>query len=422
MRDLSVEYDSFTALEGLDFSIKEGDFVALIGPNGAGKSSLLRCISRLLKPALGTVYLDNRDLHKIPLQEAAKLMSVVPQDTAVDFDFSVKEIVSMGRYPYLGRFQRESRQDREIVRMAMETTGIANLAGKAVTNLSGGERQRVIIARALAQEPKLLLLDEPTANLDINFQVEFLELARKLNREKGITVIAAIHDLNLALQFFDSFILLAEKKILSVGKPEEVLTPENINRAYRAPVVIQRNPLHGKLSITVLKRSHIEEKQGKSPKLRVHVIGGGEESVSVLSALFEAGFQLSVGPVTREDSSHRFASYYRLPVVTLPPFSPINDHSHRQHLALMEKARVVVVPPIPFGMGNLRNLEAVDEMLSSRLAVVMLEEKPFSQRDYCGGEAVAVYERIKEKGALLLPDTQTLLAFLHTREKTLPFS
>ncbi|RJX25982.1 MAG: ATP-binding cassette domain-containing protein [Dethiobacter sp.] len=409
-----MEYGALTALEGLHFSIKKGALVALIGPNGAGKSTLLRCISRVLKPTLGTLYLDNRDLQKMPLQEVARSLAVVPQDTAVDFDFSVEEIVSMGRYPYLGRFQRESQQDREIVRRAMETTGIAYLAQKPVTNLSGGERQRVIIARALAQEPDLLLLDEPTANLDINFQVEFLELARKLNREKGITVIAAIHDLNLASQFFEYFILLAEKKILSIGKPEEVLTPENINKAYRAPVVIQRNPLHGKLSITVLKRSYLEE---KGQRLKVHVIGGGEESVSILAALFDAGFQLSVGPVTREDSSHQFASCYRLPVVTLPPFSPINDHFHRQHLALMEKAHIVVVPSIPFGLGNLRNLEAVEEMLLSRLTGVILEETPFGERDYCGGKARAVYEKIKEKGALFLPDSEALLSYLHDREK-----
>ena len=223
MHGLSVEYGSFTALEGLDFSIDAGDFVALIGPNGAGKSSLLRSISRLLKPARGTVYLDNRDLHKVPLQEVATLMSVVPQDTTIDFDFSVEEIVAMGRYPYQGRFQKESRQDREIIRMAMETTAVADLSGKSVNQLSGGERQRVIIARALAQEPELLLLDEPTANLDINFQVEFMELIQKLNRTKGITVIAAIHDLNLAAQFFDTFLLLAGKKILSMGNPEEIL-------------------------------------------------------------------------------------------------------------------------------------------------------------------------------------------------------
>ncbi|NMB40680.1 MAG: ATP-binding cassette domain-containing protein [Firmicutes bacterium] len=387
--------------------------MALIGPNGAGKSTLLRCISRLLRPARGTVCLDDRDLHKIPLQETATLMSVVPQDTAVDFDFSVEEIVAMGRYPYLGRFQKESRKDKEIIRKAMKTTGVANLAGKAVSNLSGGERQRVIIARALAQEPELLLLDEPTANLDINYQVEFMELIQKLNREKGITVIAAIHDLNLASQFFDTFLLLADKKILSIGKPEEVLTEENIYKAYRAPAVIQRNPLHGKLTITVLKRGLQEKKPEKPFNTKVHIIGGGEESVPVLSSLHEAGFQLSVGPVTAQDSSHRFAAYYGLPVVTLPPFSPISDHFHEKHLSLIKKSHVVVIPPIPFGPGNLRNLKAVEEALSEQFEVLLPEEECLKKRDYSGGEAIAICKRLKERGAHFFTGCKGLLSFLH---------
>ena len=410
--NLTVEYGAFTALDGLHFSVKEGAFVALIGPNGAGKSTLLRCISRILQPTRGAIYLDDRDLHKLPLKQLSRLMAVVPQDTAVDFDFTVEEIVFMGRYPYLGRLQKETPRDREIVQEAMQTTGIVHLAQQPATSLSGGERQRVVIARALAQEPEILLLDEPTANLDINYQVDFLELARKLNREKGITIIAAIHDLNLAAQYFDDFILLSDKKILAAGKPEEVLTPENMNIAYRTPVVIGRSPLHGKLVITVLKHWHPDKKGTLNAGQRVHVIGGGEEAVPVLSLLREAGFQLSVGPVTREDSSHRFAAYHRLPVITLPPFSPISDEYYRQHLDLIREADFVVIPSIPFGSGNMRNLEAVEEAISSRTRVLILEEQPFSLRDYSKGKAGAVYERIKAKGALLLPDKETLLSIL----------
>lgn len=413
---LSVEYGSYAALEGLDFSIEKEDYVALIGPNGAGKSSLLRCISRVLKPSKGVVFLNERQLQRMPLREMARLVGVVPQNTSVDFDFTVEEIVSMGRYPHLGRFQRDREQDKEVVRKSMEITGIAHLSRQPVSSLSGGERQRVIIARALAQEPELLLLDEPTANLDINYQVEFLELARKLNREKGITIIAAIHDLNLAAQFFDRFILLSDKKILSLGKPEEVLTSENINKAYGTPVVVQRNPLHGKLSITVLKRLDHKKKGGKETGLKVHLVGGGEEAVPVLLALLEAGFRPTIGPLTREDSGHQLASYYKLPVITLPPFSPITDNFHCHHLELMKEAQVVVVPAIPFGPGNLRNLKAVEEMISSGLKVLLLDSKPVTERDYCGGKAEAIYTRIKEKGALVFPDSDSLVSYIHHLE------
>ena len=343
-------------------------------------------------------------------------MAVVPQETAVDFDFTVEELVMMGRYPHQQRFRGGSMSDREIVQEAIAATGITHLAAQSTARLSGGERQRAIIARALAQEPKLLLLDEPTANLDINFQVEFLELLRKLNRTRGVTILAAIHDLNLAAQYFEFFVLLADKKILALGKPAEVLTPENIYAAYRTPVAVQRNPLHGKLNITVLKRRETEEEEGKKENgFTVHVIGGGEEAVLLLSRLLEAGFRLSVGPVTREDSCHQFATYHRLPVVTLPPFSPITDEYHARHLAFMKQAEAIVVPSIPFGPGNLRNLEAVAGHPASK-PIFLLEEKPFSERDYSGGQAQAVYEKIKQKGAHIFFDSEALLSSLEAKK------
>lgn len=255
VHDLTLSYGAHKVLDGITFSIAKSSSVVLIGPNGAGKSSLLRTIGRLLKPSRGVLYLEGQDLQKIPLPVLSRSIAVVPQDTAIDFDFSVEDIVAMGRYPHLKRFQKIGNRDREVIAAAMQLTGIAHLASRSATNLSGGERQRVIIARALAQEPEILLLDEPTANLDINYQVEFFELVRRLNRSRGVTIIAAIHDLNLAAQYFDCFILLSGRKIFSLGRPEEVLTADNIRAAYGAEAVIQRNPIHGKLYITVIGKS-----------------------------------------------------------------------------------------------------------------------------------------------------------------------
>lgn len=376
---------------------------------------MLRCIGRVLQPSRGTVYLDDKDLQKLPLGETARTMAVVPQDTSVDFDFSVRELVMMGRYPHQRRFRGGDAQDRKVVHEALVATGTAHLAAKPVTQLSGGERQRVIIARALAQEPELLLLDEPTANLDINFQVEFLELLSKLNRTRKITILAAIHDLNLAAQYFTSFVLLAGKKVLAIGKPEGVLTPENIYNSYGTAVAVQRNPLHGKLGITVLKQQDNEEKTGGNNSLKIHVIGGGEEAVSVLSPLLEAGYQLSVGPVTRADSSYQFAAYHHLPVITLPPFSPITDLCYSRHLAMMKEAEAVVVPSISFGPGNLRNLEAVAELCST-LPVFLVDEEPLHARDYSAGQAQALYEKMKEAGARVFSDCDDLLLYLEVEK------
>ncbi|MGI5822470.1 MAG: ABC transporter ATP-binding protein [Dethiobacteria bacterium] len=412
---MTIEFGAFKALQGLSFTLPGGAFTALIGPNGAGKSSLLRCIGRALQPSRGAVYLDDKDLQKLPLGETARTMAVVPQDTSVDFDFSVRELVMMGRYPHQGRFRGGNAKDRKIVHEALVATGITHLAAKSVTQLSGGERQRVIIARALAQEPELLLLDEPTANLDINFQVEFLELLHKLNRTKGITILAAIHDLNLAAQYFASFVLLADKKVLAIGRPEEVLTPENIYNSYGTAVAVQRNPLHGKLGITVLKQRDNEEKTGGNKNMKIHVIGGGEEAVSVLSQLIEAGYQLAVGPVTRADSSYQFAAYHHLPVITLPPFSPITDLCYNRHLAMMKEAGAVVVPSISFGPGNLRNLEAVAE-LCPLLPVYLIDEEPLHTRDYTTGQARVLYEKMRKKGARTFSSCEELLLYLEAEK------
>lgn len=411
VHDLTVTYGAYTALDGVTFTLEKGSRVALIGPNGAGKSSLLRTFSRLLKPRQGVIYLDDRDLQKIPQGEISRAIAVVPQDTAIDFDFSVEEVVAMGRYPHLQRFQKEGRKDHEVIAEAMRITGITHLASRSAVSLSGGERQRVVIARALAQEPEVLLLDEPTANLDLNYQVEFLELARALNRERNVTIIAAIHDLNLAAQFFDTFILLNGGKILSLGRPEDVLTPQNIRTAYGMEAVIQRNPLHGKLQLTVIKGNGGSNTWPAGAT--VHVIGGGEEAVPLLDALLDAGFRPSIGPLTREDSGHRFAGYHDLRGITLPPFSPVSDAFHRQHLDLIKAAQVVVVPSIPFGLGNLRNLEAVEEAMGPGINVVLLEETPVAARDYCGGKAQFLYESIKDKGAMVFTEVKDLISFLH---------
>ncbi|MGM0653495.1 MAG: ABC transporter ATP-binding protein, partial [Bacillota bacterium] len=212
---LSLIYDTHPVLDGAEFKVGHGEMVALLGANGAGKSTLLRCISRILQPTGGQIIIDGRLLQHLHSKEAARLMAVVPQETTADFDFSVEDIIMMGRFPYLRRFQKENQDDYEIVERAMEMTGVSHLKERSIPTLSGGEKQRVIMARAVAQQPEVLLLDEPTANLDIGYQTMLLDLAVRLNREQGVTVIAAIHDINLAVHHFNQFILLAGGRVLA---------------------------------------------------------------------------------------------------------------------------------------------------------------------------------------------------------------
>lgn len=248
---VTFKYGVVRALGGATFQVRSGEFLAIIGPNGSGKSTLLKCISRSLRPVGGSILLDGADVRSLAPGDVARRLAVVPQDDNLDLEFSVGEAVLMGRQPHLGRFQSEGPADWEVAHRAMAWTAVLPLADRPVSGLSGGERQRVLIARALTQEAGVLLLDEPTSHLDINYQVEILDLLSRLNREKGLTVIAVMHDLNLAAQHFNRFMLLSEGKILTLGNAEEVLTTGNLMRSYGGEVLVSRHPVHGYPLITV---------------------------------------------------------------------------------------------------------------------------------------------------------------------------
>lgn len=412
VHDLTLQYDSHSILNRLEFSISRGRRVALLGANGAGKSTLLRCISKTLKPTSGAVLLDDQDIKSLSPRDLARTMAVVPQETRTDFDFTVEDTVLMGRLPYLKRFTPEDDDEKSIALRAMAMTGVSHLAKRSIATLSGGEKQRVIIARALCQEPQILLLDEPTANLDLGYQHSLLEMITGLNKKQGITIIAAIHDLNLAARFFDCMLLLAGGRILAAGTAEEVIDPGLIKTAYGVEAFVYRHPLTGCLQVSV--RDDPEATGSEQPP--IHVIGGGEEALPVLEHLRQQGFPLSIGPVTPEDSSYRFAAFYDLPVIEVPPFSPVSDRAHRKHLELMKKAALTVVPPIPVGVGNLRNLEAVEIALEQGCPVAILSHTADMQQDFTGGKAERLMERLKSKGAQVLHGRSEITALLEKEQ------
>ena len=200
----------------------------------------------------GTVFLDGREVLKMREKEIAKRISSVPQNPTVNFDFSVWDIVMMGRYPHLGRLSIEDERDEEIVSRCMKLTNVLHLANRSVTEVSGGELQRILIARALAQEAKILLLDEPTSNLDINYQIEIMDLLRDLALKKGITVICTMHDLNLAARYCEMLILLSNGRIRAIGRPEEVITRDNIRETFGIDVLVEENPITNSIYVIPL--------------------------------------------------------------------------------------------------------------------------------------------------------------------------
>ena len=241
-RSLSFSFGNERVLDGVDVRLEPGRIVGVIGPNGAGKTTLVRLLSRILAPESGRIELAGRSLHHWSAIELARALAVVPQNPELPTAFTAWEIVLMGRTPHLDWLGRERPQDRLRAHEAMAETGILRLADRRINQLSGGERQRVVIARALAQEPRVLLMDEPTAHLDLNHQVDILTLVADLVRERGLATLAIFHDLNLASRYCDRLILLKEGSVLTAGPPVDVLTADSIERAYGVRVTVIEHP------------------------------------------------------------------------------------------------------------------------------------------------------------------------------------
>lgn len=240
---ISCGYAAADALSGATLGVGPGELLAVAGPNGSGKSTLLRAMSRVLRPRLGRAVLSGRDLYEeVGARESARAIGVVPQEAPLEFEFTCGEIVRMGRSPYLGRLGSERPEDRRAVREAMERTGTWELRDRPVRDVSGGERQRVLLARAFAQEPRVLILDEPTAHLDAAYQARILRLVGDLRRERGTAVVATFHDLNLAAACAQRMVLLKEGRVVAAGRPAEVLVEGVLREVFGPELAVRRHP------------------------------------------------------------------------------------------------------------------------------------------------------------------------------------
>ncbi|MBC2397710.1 ABC transporter ATP-binding protein [Clostridium tetanomorphum] len=258
INNLHCSYGDKKILKNININFEKNKFHSIIGPNGSGKTTLLKNIQKILPIENNCIYIDGKDLNSFKNKDLAKKIASVPQNTNIDFDFSAMDIVLMGRTPYLKRFEKEKDTDLIIVKEAMEMTNTWYLKDKNINELSGGERQRVIIARALAQESEIILLDEPISNLDMHHQIDILDTIKYLNRD--ITVIAVLHDLNLAAEYSDSLILLKNGNVLCKGTPKDVLTESNIRDAYNINTHIIKNPITGAPHIIPISKNCIRKK------------------------------------------------------------------------------------------------------------------------------------------------------------------
>jgi iron complex transport system ATP-binding protein len=439
-------------LRDVTLSVARGEMVGLLGPNGAGKTTLLKLAAGTLHPDAGHMLLGGRDLRALHRREVARRVAVVPQELTMPFAFTVQQMVALGRTPHLGFLGVERAHDRRAIAAALAYTDTAELAERVFSELSGGERQRVIIAMALAQEPELLLLDEPTAHLDIAHQVETLALVRQLNRAQGVTVLAALHDLNLAARYFDRLILF-QRGVVADGTPAEVLDERLLSRIYDTPV--QVGILRGTEHISVLPPGPgndftAEDAEGRrgidgsgrwplrssAVKITkdgasqtdtrvplVHVIGGGGAAALLMRALADAGIPFSAGALTIGDSDDDLALRLATRVVREEPASAIAPARLAEVRACLAAARAQILTPAPIGPGNVALLQlalaAVRQGLPTyiykcrnaqgALAPAPDSATPAAGDDYTGGQAAALMAELYANGAQPVDDLRTLI-------------
>ena len=243
--NLKIAYDRTIIVSDLSITLHEGEITALLGPNGSGKSTVLRTLARLLQPNRGAVYINGRNIAKMPTKQIARQLAMLPQSSEVPPAVTVKELIGYGRYPHQNLLGGFSSKDVAAIEWALEVTGLETFASRAVDTLSGGERQRAWIAMALAQQTRVLLLDEPTTFLDIRHQLDVLALVRQLNQEHGITVGWVLHDLNQAAAYSDNLIMISQGKVVASGSPQEVMTTSNIQQVFDVEMTVIPHPING---------------------------------------------------------------------------------------------------------------------------------------------------------------------------------
>ncbi len=389
-------YGERPILRKVSLAIERGTLVALIGPNGSGKTTLVRVLARVLRPHSGQCLLDGHPFEQIPPARFAQQVAYAPQESPPDMGFTVAELVMMGRYPHQKGFWGVSPRDWEAVHRAMEFAGIAHLATRRVGALSGGERQRIHLARALAQQASYLLLDEPTAHLDLRHQVQILHALRQYALEQRKGVLVVLHDLNLASEYADHVALMSEGQIVAYGAPDAVFEPAILESVYHTPTLVRRNPLTGKPLVFALTPQTHFTLEPNAP--RAFVIAGGGTGAELYYALLEQGWRVCTGVLNLLDTDEEIARALQLEHLTEPAFSPISEQSFQRACQMACGAQAVVIADVPFGYGNLRNLEVALQAQRAGVPVYALCERPFEERDYTDGQATTLWSQLLQGG------------------------
>ena len=418
VENLSVVLGGAMVLDSVSLSLERGVILGVVGANGSGKTTLLRAIAGLLDAESGGIAtfgsggnatvssgspVDSTSGELVPEvlshRERARMLAYMPQQ-AESHPFTVFEAVLMGRYPHLGRFALEGTRDRALAWEAMERTAITEFADRKLNTLSGGERQRVVLARVLVQQADLLLMDEPTASLDLRHQILTMDLVREEARKRNAGVIVVMHDLSLAARSCDRLVLLDGGRKVADGSPWEVLTPENLRTAFGVEGLVEPDPVTGRPHVLLLGSANSGRGEMVGTGRTVHLICGAGSGRELMHQARVAGYTVTAGVLGTGDSDREAAERLGLRYVSAPPFSAITDEQHSQHLALIGAADHVVLCPMAVGMNNVRNVEAAlaaESLLVIEPGGTNTPEGGATVADFTGGRAIRLRRELVER-------------------------
>jgi len=371
-------------IDGVDLAIRGGELVGVIGPNGAGKTTILRLLSGLLRPSAGRVLLDGTDLATLDSRDRACHLAFMSQDAAPSFPFTVMEVLLMGRFPHLKRFERESAADREKALRTLSYVGLAGLEERSFDELSGGEKQLVLFAKTLVQDCDVIVLDEPSSSLDMRHQDRIFSMTQELARE-GRAIVVSVHTLGVAAHYCTRLVLLDRGRVAADGRPEEVLRSEIIDRVYGVRTLVTPSSATGSLTVTVL-----PQRVGRGG-LRVHLIGGAGSAVNLTRELFRMGHAVTGGIAHEYDSDEKLWKSLGIEHVSVGTFSRITDAEIDAATKLVDASDVTILCAFPIGPGNIGNLELARR---ARRLVVMRPEAEDVPRTFFSPEGKALFDRV----------------------------
>jgi len=408
--NLRAGYSEREIVKSVSCSFTAGTFTGIIGPNGSGKTTLLKAFSRVL-PSSGLLELAGKPVADFTPAELGMALGFVPQDESRPFSYTVMQVVLMARYARTSRFTSLTPADYARCHTVLEETGISHLQDRSIQALSGGEWQRVLIARALAQDTKMLLLDEPTSHLDLTHQSDALSLMKGL-AGTGSTIIGVFHDLNLAALFCDRLIMIKEGMLVADGTPAKVLTPEKIRDVYGADVVASCHPATGRTFLMPLSTRSCKTPDGRETPLRVLVVSGGGSGADLLHLLAGRGYDLSAGVLATTDTDYGVAKALGIPSIPILPFSQITAHALEKLRGMANRADRIILPAHPVSAGNLPVLSVLRESDPAKVIVHLPAGREFASYDFAKGAAAAAMTDLCTAGASCTPTYDGIITFL----------